>query len=40
MLAEGLTMLRLGDSHRTQLMQTDNKLYGMMKGIDQKEIDL
>lgn len=40
MLAEGLTMLRLGDSHRTQLMQTDNKLYGMMKGIDQKEIDM
>lgn len=40
MLAEGLTMLRLGDGHRSHLMQRDNKLYGMIKGLDQREIDM
>lgn len=40
MLAEGLTMLRLGNGHRSHLMQRDNKLYGLIKGLDQKEIDM
>lgn len=39
MLAEGLTMLRLGDNHRAQLQNKDKRLYRTMKEVDQKEID-
>ncbi len=40
MLTEAVTMLRLGDGHRTHLMQTDQTLYNLAKEFDQREIDL
>lgn len=39
MLAEGLTMLRIGDSHRSHLMNRDQSLYQTIKAADQKDID-
>ena len=38
-LAEGATMLRLGDGHRTHLMEKNPRLYNLIKGFDQREID-
>lgn len=39
MLAEAATMLRLGDGHRSHLMEKNPKLYNLIKGFDQREID-
>lgn len=32
-------MLRLGDGHRTHLMEKNPRLYNLIKGFDQREID-
>lgn len=39
MLAEAATMLRLGDGHRSHLMENNPNLYNLIKGFDQREID-
>lgn len=39
-LAEGLTMLRLGDQYRSHMLNRDQKLYDTIKEIDQKELDV
>ncbi|MEZ4537430.1 MAG: hypothetical protein R3D26_20880 [Cyanobacteriota/Melainabacteria group bacterium] len=39
MLAEAATMLKLGDGHRSHLMEKNPKLYNLIKGFDQREID-
>ncbi|MCA9805363.1 MAG: hypothetical protein KC777_25510 [Cyanobacteria bacterium HKST-UBA02] len=40
MLAESLTLLRLGNNHRSHLLNTDPRLHNLIKGLDQKEIDM
>lgn len=38
-LAEGLTMLRLGEGYRSHLMNRDSNLYQAIKDADQRELD-
>ena len=37
--AEGLTMLRLGDGHRSHLLNNNSALYQSIKDADQRELD-